>query len=127
MNAAAHSAQNSAYIADCSSRQREASGVWIGYDDAAQTLAARQDGAHAALPLWLRLAAWSPPAASRDAILGASPPGVARYRIDPETGLLAGAGVIGREVWLLGLTAPTETSDGVGALGVDGARTSTEF
>jgi len=88
-------------------------GVWVGFDDHA-ILGPRETGAVAALPAWL---------AFMQAALGARPaaefalvPGVEEARIDPATGLLAGAPEPGQPeppvVPFLSGTAPTETAAG---------------
>jgi penicillin-binding protein 1A len=69
-----------------------AASAWVGFDDYAP-LGSRETGGRAALPMWIEF--------MRGALAGvpestlAEPPGLVRTRIDPETGLLAGAGQAG--------------------------------
>jgi penicillin-binding protein 1A len=90
---------------------RELAAVWIGHDDPARRLGPRDDGAHAALPLWMRVidaAEGSRPA--RPAV-GPPPQGLERARIDRETGLLAAPGAGGGlDLWFATGTAPTEVA-----------------
>jgi penicillin-binding protein 1A len=78
--------------------------AWVGFDDHS-SLGTGETGGRAALPIWL--------AFMRTALEGKPlrdfepPPGVQTVRIDPATGLLAGAHVPGRAENFLEGTAPT--------------------
>jgi penicillin-binding protein 1A len=68
---------------------RNVTTVWVGFDRVAP-LGRRETGAQAALPLWMdymRVALADMPESELE-----QPPGVVTVRIDPDTGLLAGAG-----------------------------------
>jgi penicillin-binding protein 1A len=78
--------------------------AWVGFDDHS-SLGTGETGGRAALPIWLgfmRAALDGRPA--RDFEL---PPGVQTVRVDPSSGLLAGAHVPGRAESFLEGTAPT--------------------
>ena len=78
--------------------------AWVGFDDHS-SLGSGETGGRAALPIWLsfmRAALDGKPA--RDFEM---PPGVQTIRVDPSTGLLAGAHVPGRSENFLEGTAPT--------------------
>ncbi|MEX2480572.1 MAG: penicillin-binding protein 1A [Gammaproteobacteria bacterium] len=67
---------------------RIATTAWVGFDNA-QPLGRRETGGHAALPIWIdfmRAALTDMPESSME-----RPPGLVTVRIDPKTGLLAGA------------------------------------
>ncbi|HEV7555192.1 MAG TPA: transglycosylase domain-containing protein, partial [Kofleriaceae bacterium] len=101
--------------------------VWIGFDDPRAKLGDTGDGAHAALPLWLRairLAEGNRPAI---AVPGESPPGMQRVAIDRETGLLAAPGSGGLGLWFRTGTAPTEVSGQPGTQSTDFGRATREF
>jgi penicillin-binding protein 1A len=77
---------------------------WVGFDDHA-SLGTGETGGKAALPIWLgfmRAALDGKPARDFDL-----PPGVQTVRVDPGSGLLAGAHVPGRTESFLEGTAPT--------------------
>ena len=78
--------------------------AWVGFDDHA-SLGSGETGGKAALPIWLafmRSALDGKPARDFDV-----PPGVQSVRVDPSSGLLAGAHVPGRTENFLEGTAPT--------------------
>ena len=78
--------------------------AWVGFDDHS-SLGSGETGGKAALPIWLgfmRAALDGKPA--RDFEM---PPGVQAVRVDPSSGLLAGAHVPGRSENFLEGTAPT--------------------
>jgi len=78
--------------------------AWVGFDDHS-SLGSGETGGKAALPIWLgfmRAALDGKPARDFD-----MPPGVLSVRVDPSSGLLAGAHVPGRSENFLEGTAPT--------------------
>jgi penicillin-binding protein 1A len=102
--------------------------VWIGHDDPARTLGPRDDGAHAALPLWVKLVQAAEGARRERPAVGEAPPGVERVRIDRETGLLAAPGAGGAaDVWFKQGTAPTEVAGQVAGTSTDFGRAAREF
>ncbi len=101
--------------------------VWIGFDDPATKLGAKGDGAHAALPLWLRAIRAAEGEGPELAVPGEPPPGMERATIDRETGYLAAPGAPGLPLWFREGTAPTEVSGHPGSSPTDFGRTSREF
>lgn len=101
--------------------------VWIGFDQPATKLGAQGDGAHAALPLWLRAVRAAEGASAKVEVPGPAPAGMERAAIDRETGLLAAPGAGGLELWFRAGTAPTEVSGQPGLSPTDFGRTSREF
>jgi penicillin-binding protein 1A len=102
--------------------------VWIGHDDPAITLGPKDDGAHAALPLWIALVRLAEGARGARAVPGDAPAGLVRERIDRESGLLAAPGAGGgAEVWFKDGTAPTEVAGRVTGTSADFGRTTREF
>ena len=78
--------------------------AWVGFDDHS-SLGGGETGGRAALPIWLsfmRAALDGKPARDFEV-----PPGVQSVRVDPVTGLLAGAHVPGRTETFLEGTAPS--------------------
>ncbi|HET9992497.1 MAG TPA: transglycosylase domain-containing protein [Kofleriaceae bacterium] len=106
---------------------RELGAVWIGFDDPITKLGSEGDGAHAALPLWLRAMRAAEGDRPRVAIPGEPPSGMERATIDRETGLLAPAHTGGLDLWFRAGTAPTETSGQPGTSPTDFGQTSREF
>jgi penicillin-binding protein 1A len=106
---------------------RELGAVWIGFDDPITKLGSQGDGAHAALPLWLRAMRAAEGDRPRVAMPGEPPSGMERATIDRETGLLAPAHTGGLELWFRAGTAPTETSGQPGTSPTDFGQTSREF
>ncbi len=101
--------------------------VWIGFDDPRTKLGEHGDGAHAALPLWMRAITAAEGNRPVVAVPGAAPPGMVRATIDRETGLLAAPHVGGVELWFRDGTAPTEVSGQPGASPSDFDSTAREF
>lgn len=101
--------------------------VWIGFDQPATKLGANGDGAHAALPLWLRAVRAAEGDSATVEVPGPAPAGMERAAIDRETGLLAAPGAGGLELWFRTGTAPTEVSGQPGLSPSDFGRTSREF
>jgi penicillin-binding protein 1A len=106
---------------------RELGAVWIGFDDPITKLGTEGDGAHAALPLWMRAIKAAEGDRPRIAMPGEPPSGMERATIDRETGLLAPAHTGGLELWFRAGTAPTETSGQPGTSPTDFGQTSREF
>lgn len=63
--------------------------VWVGHDDPAHRMGSRDDGSHAALPLWKRLVTAAELGRPQVPVPGEPPSGLIRARIDRETGLVA--------------------------------------
>jgi penicillin-binding protein 1A len=102
--------------------------VWIGHDDPVTTLGPKDDGAHAALPLWVELVRLAEGARRERAVPGDAPAGLTQARIDRETGLLAAPGAGGgADVWFKDGTAPTETAGRITGTSADFGRTTREF
>ncbi|HTR49126.1 MAG TPA: transglycosylase domain-containing protein, partial [Kofleriaceae bacterium] len=66
--------------------------AWIGFDDPQTKLGEHGDGAHAALPLWMRAIRAAEGDRPQRAVVGDAPAGLERASIDRETGLLAAPG-----------------------------------
>jgi penicillin-binding protein 1A len=101
--------------------------VWIGFDDPVTKLGHDGDGAHAALPLWMkamRAAEGDRPAV---ALPGPPPPNMEQHSIDRESGLLAAPGAPGASIWFRAGTAPTDIAGQPGTSPTDFGRTSREF
>lgn len=105
---------------------RVTAAIWLGHDVPTATLGPRADGAHAALPAWIRLVAAAEGARPAEPVPGAPPDGVERVRIDRETGLRAASGPA-VDLWFVHGTAPVETAGTITGAGVDFGRTATEF
>ena len=107
--------------------QRHALGlgaVWLGHDSPKTTLARGQDGARAALPLWLAMVRAAelgrPPIAFDEA-----PTSIERHFIDTRTGLLTDHG--GIELPFGPGTAPTESTSDIDRRLENYTRTLREF
>jgi penicillin-binding protein 1A len=101
--------------------------VWIGFDDPVTKLGDQGDGAHAALPLWIRAIRAAEGDRQKLPLPGAPPAGMEAVAIDRETGLVAAPHTGGVELWFKAGTAPTEVSGQPGASPSDFGRTSREF
>jgi penicillin-binding protein 1A len=106
---------------------RELGAVWIGFDDPITKLGSEGDGAHAALPLWIRAIRAAEGARRPSALPGEPPSGMQRVAIDRETGLVAAPRTGGLELWFRTGTAPTEVSGQPGTSPTDFGRTTREF
>jgi penicillin-binding protein 1A len=107
---------------------RVVAAVWVGHDDPVKTLGPRQDGSHAALPLWMDLVRLAEHRRPRRPLPGEPPPGLERVRVDQETGLLARPGSGGAsELWFKTGTAPTQEAGQLIDLPTDLGRLSREF
>jgi penicillin-binding protein 1A len=101
--------------------------VWVGFDDPVHKLGGEGDGAHAALPLWMRAIRAAEGSRPGVAVLGPAPDGMERVAIDRETGLVAAPGAPGLALWFRAGTAPTEVSGQPGTSPTDFGRSSREF
>jgi membrane carboxypeptidase/penicillin-binding protein len=101
--------------------------VWIGFDDPRTKLGTEGDGAHAALPLWLRAVKAAEGSRPAVAVPGAAPAGMEQVAIDRETGLVAAPHTGGVDLWFRPGTAPTQVSGQPGATSTDFGSTSREF
>jgi len=101
--------------------------VWVGHDQPA-SLGSHDDGAHAALPLWMdlveRAEGTRPPAPA----VGPPPPDVIQVRVDRDTGLRAAAGAGGAiDLWFRRGTEPTETAGHNASIPTDFGRAAHDF
>ena len=101
--------------------------VWVGFDDPVHKLGAEGDGAHAALPLWMRAIRAAEGARPSTPVPGPAPDGMERVTIDRETGFQAAPGTGGLALWFRSGTAPTEISGQPGTSPTDFGRSSREF
>jgi penicillin-binding protein 1A len=101
--------------------------VWLGFDDPTKKLGHEGDGAHAALPLWMRAIRSAEGQRPEVAVPGTPPPGMERVSIDRETGLLSAPGAPGLALWFRAGTAPTEVSGTPGTSPTDFGRSAREF
>jgi penicillin-binding protein 1A len=101
--------------------------VWIGFDEPSTKLGEQGDGAHAALPLWMRAVRAAEGDRPKLPVPGAPPAGMERVAIDRESGLLAAPHTGGLDVWFRTGTAPTETAGQPGASPTDFGRAASEF
>jgi len=101
--------------------------VWLGFDDPMHKLGSDGDGAHAALPLWMRALRGAEGARPGVAVPGPPPAGMQRVAIDRESGLLAAPGTNGLAVWFRDGTAPAEVSGQPGTSPTDFGRSAREF
>lgn len=107
---------------------RVVTAVWLGHDDAGETLGPRRDGGRAALPLWMDLVRLAEGARPPEPVPGEPPPGLERVRVDRETGLLARPGAGGaEELWFKPGTAPIQEAGQLVDLPADLGRLSREF
>jgi penicillin-binding protein 1A len=107
---------------------RVTAAVWIGHDDPTVDLGPRDDGAHAALPLWMRLVREAEGSRPPAPVPGDAPAGVERARIDRDTGLLAAPGAGGAtDVWFKTGTAPVDVAGRPSSGPGDFGRTTREF
>jgi penicillin-binding protein 1A len=101
--------------------------VWVGFDDPVHKLGGEGDGAHAALPLWMRAIRAAEGARPPAPVPGPAPADMERVTIDRETGQRAAPGAGGLALWFRSGTAPTEVSGQPGTSSTDFARSSHEF
>jgi membrane carboxypeptidase/penicillin-binding protein len=106
---------------------RAVAAVWVGHDTP-RSLGPRDDGAHAALPLWMDLIRQAEGARPARPVVGDPPAGMIQARIDRETGLLAAPGAGGAvDLWFKRGTEPTESASRSGAVPADFGRAANEF
>jgi len=101
--------------------------VWLGFDNPVHKLGPEGDGAHAALPLWMRAVRDAEGERRPIAVPGAPPADMERVSIDRETGMVAAPGTGGLPVWFRAGTAPTEISGQPGTSSTDLGHSSREF
>ncbi len=108
---------------------RVVAAVWVGYDDPSRGLGRKQDGAHAALPLWMQLVQLGEAERPSREVPQAPPLGLQAARIDRDNGLLAGPGSSSAiELHFVPGTAPLERSEPSLGTGAEGfGRTAREF
>ncbi|MGN6104214.1 MAG: penicillin-binding protein 1A [Kofleriaceae bacterium] len=106
---------------------RALAAVWLGFDDPSHKLGRDGDGAHAALPLWMRAIRAAEGTRPALAVPGPPPSGMERASIDRESGLLAPPGAPGLPLWFRSGTAPTEAAGQPGTSPTDFGRSSREF
>jgi penicillin-binding protein 1A len=104
---------------------RALAAVWIGFDDPITKLGPDGDGAHAALPLWMRAIRAAEGDRVKIPLPGPPPAGLERVAIDRETGLRAETG--GLDLWFRAGTAPTEMSGQPATSTTDFGRAAREF
>ncbi len=105
---------------------RVVTAVWVGHDTPVVRLGPRDDGAHAALPSWMRLVRAAEGSRPATALPG-PPPGLERVRIDRETGLRAAPRAGGAvELWFAPGSAPSDVA-GTPTTSGDFQRTAREF
>jgi len=104
------------------------SAVWIGHDNPAQTLGPRDDGGHAALPLWNKLIKAAEGDRAPVPVPGEPPPEMVLERVDRETGLLAQPGAGGAvDLYFKRGTEPTQRAGQIRGVPTSLGRTSREF
>jgi len=106
---------------------RALAAVWVGFDDPSTKLGAQGDGAHAALPLWMKAIRAAEGDRPKVAVPGTPPPGMERATIDRETGMLSAPGAPGLSLWFRTGTAPTEVSGQPGTSPTDFGAATRQF
>ncbi len=106
---------------------RALAAVWIGFDDPQHKLGTEGDGAHAALPLWMKAIRGAEGNRPPVAVPGAAPEGMEEVSIDRESGLRAPAHAGGEALWFRKGTAPTEVAGAPGTQPTDFGRSAREF
>jgi penicillin-binding protein 1A len=101
--------------------------VWVGHDRQAVELGPRDDGAHAALPLWLDVMRLAEGVRPPGPVPGAPPPELVQAKIDRETGLLAAPGAPGATLWFRPGSAPVDVAAPPSGTGRDLGRQAREF
>jgi penicillin-binding protein 1A len=106
---------------------RALAAVWIGFDDPSTKLGREGDGAHAALPLWLKAMRGAEGNRPEVALPGPPPADMERVSIDRESGLVAAPGAPGAAIWFRKGSAPTDIAGAPGTSPTDFGRTTREF
>lgn len=107
---------------------RVVAAVWVGHDDPSRTLGPRDDGAHAALPLWMELIELAEGKRERVPVPGQAPASLVRVRVDHETGFLAQPGAGGAvELYFKPGTEPIQHAGQIYGVPVDLGRASRQF
>lgn len=101
--------------------------VWLGFDDPAEKLGKEGDGAHAALPLWVRAVRGAEGARPPRAVPGTAPDGLERVSIDRDSGLRAAPGGPGVGLWFRRGSAPTDVAGQPTTSPTDFGRSTREF
>ncbi|MEZ4364809.1 MAG: penicillin-binding transpeptidase domain-containing protein [Kofleriaceae bacterium] len=104
---------------------RVTASVWLGHDDPRTLLGPDDDGAGAALPVWMTLVRRAEGERPPQPVPGPPPEGLVQTRIDRETGFLAARG--GVDLWFKPGTEPTQTAEGPRGEGADLGRASRSF
>ncbi len=101
--------------------------VWVGHDAQIDELGSRDDGAHAALPLWMDLMTRAEGDRPPGAVPGPVPADLVQEKIDRNTGLLAPPGGPGALLWFKPGTAPVDVAAPPSGVGRDLGRSTREF
>ena len=101
--------------------------VWVGHDAQIDELGSRDDGAHAALPLWMDLMTRAEGERPPGAVPGPVPADLVQEKIDRNTGLLAPPGGPGALLWFKPGTAPVDVAAPPSGVGRDLGRSTREF
>jgi penicillin-binding protein 1A len=101
--------------------------VWIGFDDPLHKLGTEGDGAHAALPLWMKAIRAAEGTRPNVPVPGAPPDGMEEASIDRESGLRAPAHAGGEALWFRKGTAPTDVAGAPTSSPTDFGRSAREF
>jgi penicillin-binding protein 1A len=106
---------------------RALAAVWVGHDTP-RSLGPRDDGAHAALPLWMDVIDRAEGTRPSAPVLAPPPPAMVQVRIDRETGLLAMPGAGGAEdLWFTRGSEPTESAGRSATMPSDFGRAAHDF
>jgi penicillin-binding protein 1A len=106
---------------------RALAAVWIGFDNPMHKLGTEGDGAHAALPLWMKAIRAAEGQRPPVPIPGIAPAGMEEVSIDRESGMRAAAHAGGESLWFRKGTAPTEEAGQPGTSPTDFGRSAREF
>jgi penicillin-binding protein 1A len=102
--------------------------VWVGHDDPAKRLGKRDDGSHAALPVWKRLVKLAEASRTAVEVPGEAPDSMVRRRVDRETGLLAQPRAGGAlDLFFKRGTEPTQSAGTLQGVPVDLGRATRRF
>ncbi len=101
--------------------------VWVGFDDPTHKLGREGEGAHAALPLWMRAIRAAEGDRPPIPVPGPPPAQMVRVTIDRESGQLAAPGAPGLRLWYREGTVPTEVAGQPATTTSDFGRSAREF